>query len=159
MYQGSSTCKYHNQAGHHACQASFYWTECIVVLIVCHKSDKTNRIKQAVDNVRSRYHLHQASCLMSVSLHSLSQPSARTCYDPGWSHNSKLLALSGSLPQSPTHSLSVLLHHVHSAPLFSPGLLPIPKVFPQESFSSNTSSHCLFTPYLVIPHAQTAHIL
>lgn len=56
-----------------------------------------------MDNVRSRHQLYPASHPMSDSLHSWSQPSARTCYNTAWSHNSKLFALSGGLPQCPAH--------------------------------------------------------
>lgn len=70
--------------------------------------------------------MHPGSCLMSDSLHSLSQLSARTCYDPGWSHNSKLLALSGGLPRCPTHSLCCCTVSI-LPPCFPQAYFPFPK--------------------------------
>ena len=63
----------------------------------------SNRIKRAVNNVRSRHQLHPASRLMPDSLHGRSQPSARTCCNPTWSHCSSISASSGILPRCLSH--------------------------------------------------------
>lgn len=77
-------CKCHNQAGHHACHVSFYWTECIVMsdCVSQVRQELNNRIKRAVEKVRSRHWLRPASGLMSDSPRIWSQPGHATA-QPG----------------------------------------------------------------------------